>query len=55
MLDVLDRKLHIYRMPDTDGYQSEMILSEELTIAPLGRALKPESYSKMAAMVNMTR
>src|SRR5579883_1110083 len=35
VLDVNGRKLHVYRMPGTDGYQSEAILSEALTIAPL--------------------
>jgi Uma2 family endonuclease len=35
VLDVKARKLHVYRVPGTDGYQSEAILSEELTVAPL--------------------
>lgn len=35
VLDVNDRKLHVYRSPNQDGYQSETILAEELTIAPL--------------------
>lgn len=35
VLDVNGRKLHVYRVPGADGYQSEAILSEELTIAPL--------------------
>lgn len=35
VLDVNARKLHVYRVPGADGYQSEAILSEELTIAPL--------------------
>ncbi len=35
VLDVPGRKLHVYRMPSAEGYQSETILSEELTIAPL--------------------
>ena len=28
-------KLHVYRVPGADGYQSEAILSAELTVAPL--------------------
>ncbi|QLE59535.1 Uma2 family endonuclease [Nostoc sp. TCL26-01] len=35
VLDVTQRKLHVYRLPTSAGYQSEMILSEELTISPL--------------------
>jgi Uma2 family endonuclease len=35
VLDDNLRKLHIYRLPDANGYQSEMVLSESLTIAPL--------------------
>jgi Uma2 family endonuclease len=35
VLDVSDRKLHVYRVPSADGYQSEAILAEALTIAPL--------------------
>lgn len=35
VLDVLGRKLHIYRIPGVEGYQSETILAEDLTIAPL--------------------
>lgn len=35
VLDVNDRKLHVYRLPSAAGYQSETILSEELTIAPV--------------------
>ncbi len=35
VLDVVARKLHVYRSPSSSGYQSETILSEELTIAPL--------------------
>ncbi len=35
VLDVIGRKLHSYRMPSAEGYQSEMILAEDLTIAPL--------------------
>ncbi|MGI0486482.1 Uma2 family endonuclease [Pantanalinema rosaneae CENA516] len=35
VVDVNDYKLHVYRLPNADGYQSETILSEALTIAPL--------------------
>ncbi|MGA7936586.1 MAG: Uma2 family endonuclease, partial [Kovacikia sp.] len=35
VLDVVARKLHVYRSPSENGYQSETILAEELTIAPL--------------------
>jgi Uma2 family endonuclease len=35
VLDVNDRKLHVYRIPGATGYQSETILSEELSIPPL--------------------
>lgn len=35
VLDVNDRKLHVYRVPSTAGYQSETILAEALTVAPL--------------------
>jgi Uma2 family endonuclease len=35
VLDVNARKLRVYRVPDAAGYQSESILSEELSIAPL--------------------
>ncbi|MEX0269209.1 Uma2 family endonuclease [Leptolyngbyaceae cyanobacterium UHCC 1019] len=35
VLDVNDRKLHVYRSPSANGYQSETILAEALTIAPL--------------------
>ena len=35
VLDVNDRKLHVYRSPSADGYQSETILAEALTVAPL--------------------
>lgn len=34
VLDVNDRKLHVYRLPGKTGYQSETILSEDLTISP---------------------
>jgi Uma2 family endonuclease len=35
VLDVIGCQLHVYRMPGMEDYQSETILSEELTIAPL--------------------
>ena len=35
VLDVSDRKLHVYRVPSATGYQSETILSDALTVAPL--------------------
>jgi Uma2 family endonuclease len=35
VLDVQDRRLHVYREPSADGYQSETILAEELTVSPL--------------------
>lgn len=35
VLDVNARKLHVYRVPGAEGYQSEAILSEALTVAPL--------------------
>lgn len=35
VVDVNGRKLHVYRVPNADGYQSEAILSEELTVIPL--------------------
>lgn len=35
VLDVNDRKLHIYRSPSANGYQSETILAESLAVAPL--------------------
>ena len=35
VLDVNEFKLHVYRSPSTNGYQSETILAEEMTIAPL--------------------
>ena len=35
VLDVNDRKLHVYRSPSANGYQSETILAEALTIEPL--------------------
>ncbi|MDJ0737286.1 MAG: Uma2 family endonuclease [Nostocaceae cyanobacterium] len=35
VLDVSGRKLHVYRLPNSEGYQSEMIISEDVTISPL--------------------
>jgi Uma2 family endonuclease len=35
VLDVIGRKLHVYLMPSAEGYQSELILAEKPTIAPL--------------------
>jgi len=35
VLDVNERKLHVYRLPSSQGYQSEMILAEDVTISPL--------------------
>jgi Uma2 family endonuclease len=35
VLDVNARKLHVYRLPSPEGYQSETILSEDVTISPL--------------------
>jgi Uma2 family endonuclease len=35
VLDVIGRKLYVYRSPSQTGYQSKMILSEEATISPL--------------------
>jgi Uma2 family endonuclease len=35
ILNVNQRKLHVYRLPSPDGYQSETILSEDVTISPL--------------------
>jgi Uma2 family endonuclease len=35
VLDINDRKLHVYRVPGAESYQSETILSEALSIAPL--------------------
>jgi Uma2 family endonuclease len=35
VLDVAGKKLHIYRRPDLNGYQSETILAAEVEIAPL--------------------
>ncbi len=35
VLDVTARKLHVFRLPNSAGYQSETILLEEVTISPL--------------------
>ncbi len=35
ILDVNDRKLHVFREPTPDGYQSEVILSEDARVSPL--------------------
>lgn len=35
VLDVIDRKLHMFREPTQEGYQSEVILSQEASISPL--------------------
>ena len=35
VLDVLDRKLHVFRQLSESGYQSQTILAETLDIAPL--------------------
>jgi len=35
VLDVIDRKLHMFREPTQQGYQSEVILSQEASISPL--------------------
>jgi Uma2 family endonuclease len=35
VLDVQERRLHVYREPSANGYQSETILAEELTVSPL--------------------
>jgi Uma2 family endonuclease len=35
VLDVVSRKLHVFREPTPEGYQSEAILVEDTTIAPL--------------------
>jgi Uma2 family endonuclease len=35
VLDVINRKLHMFREPIQEGYQSEVILSEEASISPL--------------------
>lgn len=35
VLDVNERKLHVFREPTQEGYQSEMILSQEASLSPL--------------------
>ena len=35
VLDVNDRKLHVFREPTQEGYQSEVILLEETSVLPL--------------------
>jgi Uma2 family endonuclease len=35
ILDVNGRKLHVYRLPSSEGYHSETILLEDVTISPL--------------------
>lgn len=35
VLDVIDRKLHVFREPTQEGYQSEGIFSEEASVSPL--------------------
>jgi Uma2 family endonuclease len=35
VLDVTARKLHVFRLPSSAGYQSETILLEEVAISPL--------------------
>lgn len=35
VLDVIDRKLHMFREPSPEGYQSEVVLSQEASISPL--------------------
>lgn len=35
ILDVIGRKLCMYRLPSPDGYHSESILAEDVTISPL--------------------
>jgi predicted RNA binding protein YcfA (HicA-like mRNA interferase family) len=35
ILDVNGRKLYMYRLPTPDGYHSESILAEDVTISPL--------------------
>ncbi|MBR8835305.1 MAG: Uma2 family endonuclease [Stigonema ocellatum SAG 48.90 = DSM 106950] len=45
VLDVNRRKLHVYRLPSPEGYQSETIVSEDVTISPLafpGCAIAPQ-------------
>ena len=35
VLDVIDRKLHVYRLPSANGYQSETILAEDASVSPI--------------------
>jgi Uma2 family endonuclease len=35
VLDVTERKLHVFRSPSQDGYQSEIVLLEDAVISPL--------------------
>ncbi len=35
VLDVTERKLHVFRDPSHDGYQSETVLLEDATVSPL--------------------
>lgn len=35
VLDVNERKLHVFREPTQEGYQSEVIFSEEASVSPL--------------------
>ncbi|MBW4662474.1 MAG: Uma2 family endonuclease [Drouetiella hepatica Uher 2000/2452] len=35
VLDIVDRKLHVFRSPNAEGYQSELVLGETMDIAPL--------------------
>jgi Uma2 family endonuclease len=35
VLDVSDRKLHVFREPNQDGYQSIVVLGDDASISPL--------------------
>jgi Uma2 family endonuclease len=35
VLDVIDRKLHVFREPTQEGYHSEVILCEDASVSPL--------------------
>ncbi|CBN55082.1 MULTISPECIES: Uma2 family endonuclease [Kamptonema] len=35
VLDVNDRQLHVFREPSQEGYQSELILADRMSISPL--------------------
>ncbi|OUC12654.1 MAG: hypothetical protein B0A82_21515 [Alkalinema sp. CACIAM 70d] len=35
VLDVIDRRLHVFRQPAASGYQQELILAETLTVRPI--------------------